>query len=136
MSGHPVTEWLQLGLAVVSGVVISAVAMLRTAYTFDRRIAIELAAIDRRLQRIENQNLEQIIGDQMGKERHDVLYPMLQRQCFDPIDKIEEELKKQGQNIAVLLERDRIGSGLQQLATTITNVANKTTEHDTSRGPR
>lgn len=88
-----------------------------------------------RLQRIENQGLDQIISAhlvdsanlprlidaRLAQERHDNLYPMLQARVYGPIDEIEDELKTQGQNIAVLLERDRTGSAIERLASSILN---------------
>lgn len=118
--GTNMTQWLSLILAGLSGAVLSAVGLVKLAFTFNNRLLA-----------IENRDIRAIVVEELARERHDVLYPMLQVRVFDSMDKIEEELKKQGQNIAILLERDRTATALENIANSI-NRASDRQQHDKS----
>lgn len=116
-------QWIQLVLAALSGAVIAVTALIRFGFS-----------INSRLQRIENQDLDKIVDSRIEEwyerrglvrqegidariavDRHNNLYPMMQTRIFAPLDKLEDELKTQGQNIAILLERDRTSQALQEV---------------------
>lgn len=103
-------SWLNLLLAAFSGSVIATGIFVRWMWTLSDRI-----------QRIENQDLDKIIDTRISADRHDNLYPMLQVRIFGPLDKIEDEQKMQGQNIAVLLERDRTGAAMEKIVASLTS---------------
>lgn len=63
------------------------------------------------------------VQEQLRRDRHDNLYPLLQVQVFAELDKIEIEQKAQGQNIAILLDRDRIEKGLGEVVSTVHRLA-------------
>lgn len=102
MSSIP--AWLQLFLATITGVVIGVGALIKWGFS-----------INNRLQRIENQDLDKIIETHLNKDRHDTIYPMMADRIFKPLDKIEDEQRRQGQDIAILLERDRIGQRMEKI---------------------
>lgn len=107
-----IPAWLQLFLATITGGAIAIAGLVRLGFSFNSR-----------LQRIENQDLDKMIDTRISVDRHEHLYPMLQTRVFADLDKMEDELKKQGQNIAVLLERDRIGSSIERLITALNRPA-------------
>jgi len=126
-------QWIQLLLAALTGAAIAITTLIRLGFSFNSR-----------LQRIENQDLNQIVDARIEEwyerrglvrqegidariavDRHNNLYPMMQTRIFGPIDKLEDELKLQGQNIAVLLERDRTTQALQEVLSTSQLVLNQ-----------
>lgn len=128
-NGHDgLPQWVSIALASLSGAVIATATLIRLAFTFNNR-----------LQRIENQDLNQIIDARIAadwddrrmmllssliaagvsKDWHDVRGPWLQVTVLAPLDKISDEIKQQGQNIAVLLERDRTAQALERIADSI-----------------
>lgn len=120
-----VPAWLQLFLATLTGGVIAAGTLVKIAFGFNSR-----------LQRIENQDLDQIITEHLEKERHDKLYPMLQDRVYRPMDKLEDEVKIaidklrdeihiMGKDVATLLERDRIGQRLEKIISALNQQAMK-----------
>lgn len=130
-NGHEgFTQWVSVSWGIVVGAIAAASALIRLAFTFNNR-----------LQRIENQDLNQImdarisqdwddrrnallvslIAAGISKDWHDTRGPWLQLTVLNPLDKIDDELKRQGQNIAVLLERDRTSNALEKIADSIKN---------------
>lgn len=101
-------QWINVILGLVSGLVVATGFMIRIIWSLHTRI-----------QRIENQDLNQIIDGRLATDRHDNVYPMITDRVIRPMEKIEDEVKLQGQNIAVLLERDRTGAALERLATAL-----------------
>ncbi len=63
------------------------------------------------------------VAEQLRIDRHDNIYPMIQVQVIKPFEKIEDEVKNQGQNIAILLDRDRIEKGLSEVVSTVHRLA-------------
>lgn len=99
-----IPDWLQLILAAVSGMVTAAGFSIRGLWKLSDRI----------------RDLEALVGktavaEQIAKDRHDVIYPMVQAQFVLPLDRLEEEVKKQGQNIAILLDRNRLDTRLGEI---------------------
>lgn len=109
-----IPTWLQLFLATITGAIVGTSALVRWAFT-----------IDRRMQRIENQDLTGMIVAILEKERHDKLYPLLHERVFIPLDKIEDAQQKQSIDIATLLERDRIGQRLEKVISALNAQAMK-----------
>lgn len=103
-----IPQWLQLALAVMTGVITASAFSIRSLWKMSDRI----------------RDLEGKVGsvsvtEQIAKDRHDVIYPMVQAQFVLPLDRIEEEVKKQGQNIAILLDRDQTNHRLTELINTL-----------------
>lgn len=115
-------QWINVILGLVSGLVVATGFMIRIIWSLHTRI-----------QKMENQDLNQIIDSRLATspslvqiidgrlatDRHDNVYPMITDRVIRPMEKIEDEVKMQGQNIAVLLERDRTGAALERLATAL-----------------
>lgn len=99
-----IPAWLQLFLASVTGAVVGIATLIRWGFS-----------INTRLQRIENQDLEGIIDGRIAKDRHDHLYPMMQTRVFSDLEKMEVSYYKLSQDVAVLLERDRLNQRLEQV---------------------
>lgn len=106
--------WLEVSVAAITGGVIAVATMVKLGFNFNSR-----------LQRIENQDLEKIIGEYLERERHDKLYPMLSDRVFRPLDKMEDEMKELSQNMAVLMERDRMGQRMEKLISALNQQALK-----------
>lgn len=100
--------WVEVTIAALSGAAIAVATMVKLGFSFNSR-----------LQEIENQDLEKIIGVQLEKERHDKLYPMLADRVFRPLDKMEDELKVLAQNVAILIERDSMSQRIEKLISTL-----------------
>lgn len=105
-------QWLTVLLAVLSGVIIGAGACVRWMWTISDRILT-----------LEKQMGPDTVAEQLRKDRHDNIYPMLQVQVFAELDKQADEQKRQGQNIAILLDRDRIERGLSEVVSTVHRIA-------------
>lgn len=112
-----VPAWLQLFLATLIGGVIAAGTLVKIAFGFNSR-----------LQRIENQDLDQIITEHLEKERHDKLYPMMTDRVYRPMDKLEDQMTAMGKDIATLLERDRTGQRLEKIISALNRQAMKPDE--------
>jgi hypothetical protein len=114
---HPVGEWptwLNLFLAALSGLIIGVGACVRWLWTLsDRVLSLEIKVGSTS------------VSDQLRIDRHDNIYPMIQVQVLQPFDKLEDELKRQGQNIAILLDRDRIEKGLSDIVSTVHRIAER-----------
>lgn len=105
-------QWVNVFIAGISGLVISAGVMVRMVFTLNSRLqAVETAA--------KHEAVQSVVRVELEEERHNVLYPMLQTRVYAALDKLEEELKMQGQNIAVLLERDRAAAAMERFAETV-----------------
>lgn len=102
--------WVQVFIATVTGAFVGAGVIIRLAFSFNNR-----------LQRIENQDLNSIIDARISRDWHENRTPMMQVQVFATLDKIEDELKHQGQNIAILLERDRVTTAIEKAMSTMTS---------------
>lgn len=112
-------QWINVILGLVSGLVVATAFMIRIIWSLHDRIRkLESRDLDQIIDArlTVSANLVQIIDGRLATDRHDNIYPMMQDRIYRPMDKIEDEQKLQGQNIAVLLERDRIGTALERLA--------------------
>ncbi len=118
-----IPAWLQLFLATLTGGVIAAGTLVKIAFSFNSR-----------LQRLENQDLDQLIAEHLEKDRHDKIYPMMTDRVFRPMDKLEDELRDSikelsesvhliGKDVATLLERDRIGQRLEKIISALNQQA-------------
>lgn len=99
-----IPTWLQLFLATITGAIVGTSALVRWAFT-----------IDRRMQRIENQDLENIIGKQISDDWHNNRAPMLQTRIFTDIDKMESLINALSRDVATLMERDRLNQRMEQV---------------------
>jgi|SRR5215831_1623324 len=99
--------WLQLLLAGITGAVLGTGTIIKLAFNFNTR-----------LQRLENQDLNSIIDARISADWHANRAPVLQSQLYIPMDKMEDELKRQGQNIAVLLDRNNTASAIEKAIAT------------------
>jgi len=104
-----IPQWLQLALAVITGIVMASAFSIRSLWRLSDRI-MELEA------KVGSTS----VPEQIAKDRHDVIYPMVQAQFVLPLDRIEDEVKKQGQNIAILLDRDQINHRMTELINLVT----------------
>lgn len=105
-------EWIQLAITALTSAIVASGFFIRSFWNLSLRVeALEI--------KVGAKSISQQISD----DRHDNLYPMLQIRVFAPIDKIEDEVKHQGQNIAILLDRDRVSEGLKEVIATIHQVA-------------
>lgn len=102
--------WVQVFIAAVAGAFTGAGLIIRLAFSFNNR-----------LQRIENQDLNSLIDARISRDWHENRTPMMQVQVFGALDKIEDELKHQGQNIAILLERDRVTTAIEKAMAAMSN---------------
>lgn len=109
-----IPAWLQLFLATLTGGVIAAGTLVKIAFGFNSR-----------LQRLENQDLGQLIAEHLEKERHDKLYPMMADRVFHPMDKLEDEVRAMSKDVTTLLERDRIGQRLEKIISALNQQAMK-----------
>lgn len=109
-----IPAWLQLFLAALTGLVVSAGVVIKAVFSFDKR-----------LQRIENQDLEAMMEAQISDDWHDHRYPMLQTRVFAQLDQIREENSIIRRELAVLLERDRIGQRLEKIISALNQQAMK-----------
>lgn len=104
--------WLNLLIATLLGVIGGVGVCVKWMWTISDRILT-----------LEKQMGPESVQEQLRKDRHDNIYPMIQVQVFAPLDKIEAEQKAQGQNIAILLDRDRIEKGLGEVVSTVHRIA-------------
>lgn len=101
-------QWLSVMLGAVIGLFTGTGILVKLVFSFNSR-----------LQLLEAKDVGAIVRKELEHERHNVLYPMLQTRVYAALDKIEEEVKVQGQNVAILLERDRSAEALSRFADTI-----------------
>lgn len=109
-----VPAWLQLFLAGLSGAVISIISVVKLWSSFNTR-----------LQKLENHNLIHTIDTQIAVDRHNNLYPMLQTRVFAVLDRMEDENKQIGKDIATLLERDRLDQRMEKVISALNKAAMK-----------
>ena len=109
-----IPAWLQLFLASLTGLVASAVVLVKLVFSFDKR-----------LQRIENQDLEALMKAHIADDWHNNRYPMLQTRIFAALDELEAENKEIGRQMAVLIDRDRLGQRLEKIISALNVVASK-----------
>lgn len=104
--------WLNLFLAALSGLIIGVGACVKWLWTLSDRVLS-----------LEKQMGIHSVAEQLRMDRHDNIYPMIQVQVLVPFEKMEDEVKHQGQNIAILLDRDRIEKGLSEVVNTVHRIA-------------
>jgi hypothetical protein len=80
-----IPQWLQLALAVMTGLITASAFSIRSLWKMSDRIMDLEAKVG-----------STSVGEQIAKDRHDVIYPMVQAQFVLPLDRIEDEVKKQG----------------------------------------
>lgn len=132
VGGADLTQWLSIALAAVTGVLVGVGGIFKIAWTMrgkqaelEKEIAKLRADCEAKNQSVVasvvNLRMEIIglIDQKLAQDRHDNLYPMMQREFVAPLDKLEEEQKRQGQNIAILLERDKIGRQMSEVVSTV-----------------
>lgn len=96
--------WLQLFIASMAGAAAAIAAMVRLGFSFNNR-----------LQRIENQDLPGIINSHISQDWHNNRAPMLQVRIFDDLEKMSDNMAKLSQDVAVLMERDRLNQRMEQV---------------------
>jgi hypothetical protein len=104
-------QWLNLLLATASGLTIGVGACVKWMWSLSDRMLT-----------LENKVGLTSVAEQLRMDRHDNVYPMMQARIIEPLEKLEEEVKHQGQNIAILLDRDRIEKGLADAVNTMHRV--------------
>lgn len=113
-SSSSIPAWLQLFLAALTGLIVSAGVVVKLVFSFDKR-----------LQRIENQDLEALMKAHIADDWHDNRYPMLQTRVFAALDQIRDENGIIRRELAILLERDRIGQRLEKIISALNQQAMK-----------
>lgn len=102
MSNLP--AWLQLFIASMAGAAAAIAAMVRLGFSFNNR-----------LQRIENQDLDNIIDRRISDDWHNNRAPMLQTRIFVDMEKMEGLIAGLSRDVAVLMERDRLNQRMEQV---------------------
>lgn len=64
-----------------------------------------------------------MIDAHIADDWHENRHPMLQTRVFATLDKISDENKKIGQDIAVLMERDRTAQRLEKIIAALNKAA-------------
>lgn len=102
MSNLP--AWLQLFIATVTGAAAAVITLVKLGFSFNNR-----------LQRIENQDLDNIIDRRISDDWHNNRAPMLQTRIFADLDKMEILISSLSRDVAVLMERDRLNQRMEQV---------------------
>ena len=105
-----IPQWLQLILAALVGIASASAFSVRGLWRMSDRIRDLEAKVG-----------PQSVAEAVAKDRHDVIYPMVQAQFVTPLDRMEDEVKKQGQNIAILMDRDRLDHKLAEIMAVISS---------------
>lgn len=103
-----IPQWLQLVLATLIGIISASAFSIRGLWRMSDRI-----------RDLESKVGSTTVAEQIAKDRHDVIYPMVQAQFVLPLDRLEGEVKAQGQNIAILLDRDRLDHKMAEIIAAI-----------------
>lgn len=97
-------EWLNLFLATLSGVIIGAGTCVRWMWTMSDRVLTLEAKVG-----------EHSVLENLRRDRHEHVYPMIQERIILPLDMLEAEIKLHDRSIAILLERTRIEDMVNRL---------------------
>lgn len=110
-TGDTLPQWVSIIVGVGTSMVVGVGVLIKVAFNTNTR----LLALENALKALAERDHRGTVRDELEKERHDILYPQLQVRVYAVIDKLEEEIKMQGQNIAVLMERDRTAAAFERL---------------------
>lgn len=101
-SGGELVQWLTLLVAVFSGVITGiGFCVGRMNKLAERILTLELKVGARSVE------------ESLKMDRHDHVYPMLQERIVLPLDILEKQVNQHNSSLAILQERDRIASMLE-----------------------
>ena len=109
-NGHPWPDWIQA----ITYVVASIGGVLFGGFAVISRLQSRLDKIEGRMDLMAIE-LSAMMDKKLAEDRHDNIYPTIDRVANIPIHALEDETKKQGQNIAILMDRDRIERQMQEV---------------------
>lgn len=101
---NSLSAWLEVVIAGVSGGALAVATIVKLGFNFNSR-----------LQRIENQDLEQIINGHISDDWHNNRAPTLHNQVYVELDKLKDTVNELRRDVAVLIDRDRTAQRLEKI---------------------
>lgn len=115
--GGGFAQYFDMVWAALLGAVGAIIGIARWTWT----VRDQLAKVEQHIAKIEAQSRQDktetvaLIDKKITDDRHNNIYPTIHKTAVIPLERLEDEVKKQGQNIAILMDRDNYAALLRRI---------------------